>query len=69
MRDGYSTKEVAGQLGVAEGTVRRYITDGFLPEPGWISRGRRRERRYSEAWVSAAKSKLGILEEDAEWQA
>lgn len=54
----YTTSEVARELGVTDGTVRRYITSGFLPEPGWHRQGKRRQRQYTEAWVKAAKRAL-----------
>ncbi|MDR2380843.1 MAG: helix-turn-helix domain-containing protein [Bifidobacteriaceae bacterium] len=53
-----STSQVAVALGVSPATVRRYIKEGFLPEPGWVNRGRRRERSYSPEWVQAAVRKL-----------
>lgn len=54
----YTTSEVARELGVTDSTVRRYVTTGFLPEPGWHRRGKRRERRYTEQWLTAAKQAL-----------
>ncbi|MDR1117892.1 MAG: MerR family DNA-binding transcriptional regulator [Bifidobacteriaceae bacterium] len=53
-----STSEVASALGVSPATVRRYIKEGFLPEPGWVTKGRRKERGYSPEWVEAALQKL-----------
>jgi excisionase family DNA binding protein len=55
---GLTTSAVAERLGVSASTVRRYIKDGYLPEPGWGRVGRRRQRIYSEGWVRAAEEKL-----------
>lgn len=59
---GYSTKAVADILGVAPSTVRRYISDGFLPEPGWVRVGRRRQRQYSQEWVRRAFDTLSLAD-------
>lgn len=55
---GLTTSAVAERLGVSPSTVRRYIKDNYLPEPGWGKVGRRRQRIYSEDWVRAAEEKL-----------
>lgn len=55
---GLTTGAVAERLGVSPSTVRRYIKDKYLPEPGWGKVGRRRQRTYSEDWVRAAEEKL-----------
>jgi DNA-binding transcriptional MerR regulator len=54
----YKTSEVAARLRVAPTTVRRWINDGFLPEPGIWAQGRKRERSYSESWVVSAEKKI-----------
>jgi excisionase family DNA binding protein len=62
---GLTTSAVAERLGVSPSTVRRYIKDNFLPEPGWGKVGRRRQRIYSEDWVRAAEEKLASDERSA----
>ena len=54
----YSTSEAAAQLGVSPSTLRRYLKEGFLTEPGWGRVGRRRQREYDETWIQAAKAQL-----------
>jgi DNA-binding transcriptional MerR regulator len=56
--DSLTTSQVAEELGVTAGTVRRYISDKILPEPGWTYRGRRKQRAYSPSWVEDAKRAL-----------
>lgn len=53
-----TTGQVAEQLGVAPVTVRRYITSGLLPEPGWTRKGMRKQRSYSHDWVQEAQKTL-----------
>ena len=50
----YTTSEVAKILGVSPSTLRRYVSSGSLPEPGWTKQGLRKQRAYSEAWVDNA---------------
>lgn len=54
MSQSYSTSEAAQLLGVSPATLRRYITSGQLPEPGWTKRGMRKQREYSQSWVDDA---------------
>lgn len=56
----YSSGQVAERLGVSENTLRRYIREGFLDEPGWERVGRRKKRSYEEPWVVEAERKLGM---------
>jgi DNA-binding transcriptional MerR regulator len=55
---GLTTAAVAARLGVSPSTVRRYIKENYLPEPGWGKVGRKNQRVYTEAWVRAAEKKL-----------
>ena len=59
----YSTSEVAAALKVSPATVRRWMKEGFLPEPGWTKTGRRRQRAYGAGWLADAREKLAQEEE------
>lgn len=54
----FTTSEVGEQLGVSGSTVRRYITSGLLPEPGWTRQGLKKQRKYDLRWVENAKRTL-----------
>ncbi len=55
-----STSEVAAALDVSPSTVRRYLKEKILPEPGWTRKGRRKERGYSQEWLVEAKRTLQL---------
>jgi excisionase family DNA binding protein len=54
----YTTSEVAAMLDVSPSTIRRWLKEKFLPEPGWGRNGRRKQRLFSDAWVASARRKL-----------
>lgn len=54
----YSTAEVAALLDVSPSTVRRWIKEGFAPEPGWAKSGRRKQREYTDGWLATVRQSL-----------
>ena len=50
----YTTSQAARILGVSPQTLRRYITSGQLPEPGWGRMGLKKQREFTQEWIDAA---------------
>lgn len=55
-----STSVVAQLLGVKPSGIRAMIFAGSLPEPQWLTLGRRQERIYSLEWLALASDHLNV---------
>jgi len=55
-----STADAAAALGVSDSTVRRWISSGYLPEPGWSRKGARKARAFDRKWIDAARKKIDL---------